>query len=89
MRITAAVVEERCAPFVLQEVELDDPRPDEVLVKVAASGICHTDLICRDAWYPVPFPTVFGHEWNDIATRSPGATSWTASPTRSTTPAPS
>jgi aryl-alcohol dehydrogenase len=62
MRITAAVVEERCAPFVLQEVELEDPRPDELLVKVAASGICHTDLICRDAWYPVPFPAVFGHE---------------------------
>jgi aryl-alcohol dehydrogenase len=59
---TAAVVEERCAPFVLQEVEIGDLRPDEVLVKVAASGICHTDLICRDEWLPVPFPCVFGHE---------------------------
>jgi aryl-alcohol dehydrogenase len=29
---------------------------------VAAAGICHTDLICRDQWYPVPFPTVLGHE---------------------------
>jgi aryl-alcohol dehydrogenase len=47
---------------VLQEVEIGDLRPDEVLVKVAAAGICHTDLICRDQWYPVPFPTVFGHE---------------------------
>jgi len=62
MIATAAVTEARCAPFVLQEVEVEAPRPDEVLVKVAASGICHTDLICRDAWYPVPFPTVFGHE---------------------------
>jgi aryl-alcohol dehydrogenase len=58
----AAVVESKCAPFVLQEVEIGELRPDEVLVKVAASGICHTDLICRDQWYPVPFPTVFGHE---------------------------
>jgi aryl-alcohol dehydrogenase len=59
---TAAVVESKCAPFVLQEVEIGELRPDEVLVKVAAAGICHTDLICRDQWYPVPFPTVFGHE---------------------------
>jgi aryl-alcohol dehydrogenase len=59
---TAAVVESKGAPFVLQEVEIGELRPDEVLVKVAAAGICHTDLICRDQWYPVPFPTVFGHE---------------------------
>jgi aryl-alcohol dehydrogenase len=62
MIATAAVVESKCAPFVLQEVEIGDLRPDEVLVKVSAAGICHTDLICRDQWYPVPFPTVFGHE---------------------------
>jgi aryl-alcohol dehydrogenase len=62
MRITAAVTEEKGAPFALQELELGELRPDEVLVKVAAAGICHTDLICRDQWYPVPFPSVFGHE---------------------------
>jgi aryl-alcohol dehydrogenase len=56
MIATAAVTESKCAPFVLQEVEVGELRPDEVLVKVAASGICHTDLICRDQWYPVPFP---------------------------------
>jgi len=39
MIATAAVTEARCAPFVLQEVEVEAPRPDEVLVKVAASGI--------------------------------------------------
>jgi aryl-alcohol dehydrogenase len=59
---TAAVVESKCAPFVLQDVEIGELRPDELLVRVAAAGICHTDLICRDQWYPVPFPTVFGHE---------------------------
>jgi aryl-alcohol dehydrogenase len=62
VRITAAVTEEKGAPFVLREVELGEPRPDELVVKVAAAGICHTDLICRDQWLPVPFPTVFGHE---------------------------
>lgn len=62
MRIVAAVTEEKGAPFALQELELAAPRPDELVVKVAAAGICHTDLICRDQWYPVPFPSVFGHE---------------------------
>jgi aryl-alcohol dehydrogenase len=33
-----------------------------VLVRVHASGICHTDLICRDQWLPVPLPAVLGHE---------------------------
>jgi aryl-alcohol dehydrogenase len=60
MIATAAVTEAKCAPFVLQEGEICEPRANEVLVKVTAAGICHTDLICRDAWYPVPFPTVFG-----------------------------
>jgi len=62
VKITAAVVESKSAPFALQELELGDLRDDEVLVKVAASGICHTDLICRDQWYPVPLPAVLGHE---------------------------
>jgi aryl-alcohol dehydrogenase len=62
VRITAAVTEEKSAPFVLREVELGEPRQDELVVKIAAAGICHTDLICRDQWLPVPFPTVFGHE---------------------------
>lgn len=62
MKITAAVTERKGAPFELQELELGELRPDEVLVKVAAAGICHTDLIVRDQWYPVPLPAVLGHE---------------------------
>jgi len=62
VRITAAVTESRGAPFVLREVELGELRSDEILVRVAAAGICHTDLICRDQWYPVPLPAVLGHE---------------------------
>ena len=62
VKITAAVVERQGAPFALQELELGELRDDEVLVKVAAAGICHTDLICRDSWYPVPLPAVLGHE---------------------------
>lgn len=62
MRTTAAVTQSQGAPFELRELELGELRADEVLVKVAASGICHTDLICRDQWYPVPLPAVLGHE---------------------------
>ena len=62
MNVTAAVVERKGAPFELREVELGELRDDEVLVEVAASGICHTDLICRDQWIPVPLPAVLGHE---------------------------
>ena len=62
MKATAAVTESTSAPFELRELELGELRADEVLVKVAASGICHTDLICRDQWYPVPLPAVLGHE---------------------------
>ena len=62
MKATAAVTAAKGAPFELREVELGELRPDEVLVEVAASGICHTDLICRDQWIPVPLPAVLGHE---------------------------
>jgi aryl-alcohol dehydrogenase len=62
MRIRAAVTESKGAPFAIEEVELDEPRADEVLVRVSAAGICHSDLIVRDQWLPVPLPAVLGHE---------------------------
>jgi aryl-alcohol dehydrogenase len=62
MEIEAAVTESQGAPFEVKRIELDELRADEVLVKVAACGICHTDLIIRDQWYPVPLPAVLGHE---------------------------
>jgi aryl-alcohol dehydrogenase len=62
MQITAAVVEERHGPFVVQDVDIDEPRAGEVLVKVAATGFCHTDAITRDGDLPQPLPGVLGHE---------------------------
>jgi aryl-alcohol dehydrogenase len=62
MEITAAVVEELHGPFVVKDVELDEPGPGEVLVKVAATGVCHTDGIARDGDLPFPLPGVLGHE---------------------------
>jgi len=62
MKITAAVVRERSGPFIIDAIELQDPRPDELLVRVVASGMCQTDLHGRDGYYGTPFPAVFGHE---------------------------
>lgn len=62
MKITAAVVRERSGPFVIETIELQNPRPDELLVRVKASGMCQTDLHGRDGYYGTPFPAVFGHE---------------------------
>ena len=69
MKITAAVTETKGAPFALAELELGELRPDELLVRVAAAGICHTDLIVRDQWYPVPLPAVLGHEGAGVVER--------------------
>jgi aryl-alcohol dehydrogenase len=62
MKITAAVVDEKSAPFEFRELELDAPRSDEVLVRIVAAGVCQTDLHVRDQEYPVPLPAVLGHE---------------------------
>jgi aryl-alcohol dehydrogenase len=62
VRITAAVVRKARGPFELEELELADPRPEEVVVRVAATGICHTDLSFRDQRWPFPLPAVLGHE---------------------------
>ena len=58
----AAVVRRRGAPFVLEDVDIDDPRPDEVIVRIVACGICHTDVAARDGDFAMQFPAVFGHE---------------------------
>ncbi len=69
MRINAAVVREEGQPFSVEELELEEPRADEVLVRVVAAGVCHTDLIVRDQWYPVPLPAVLGHEGAGVVER--------------------
>ena len=73
MNVTAAVVEEKGGPFLLRELDLGDLRDDELLVEVAAAGICHTDLICRDQWIPVPLPAVLGHEGAGVVAAVGGA----------------
>ncbi|MDA5339169.1 NAD(P)-dependent alcohol dehydrogenase, partial [Stenotrophomonas maltophilia] len=60
--ITAAVVRGKEQPFVIEQATLRGVQDDEVRVKVVAAGLCHTDLIVRDQYYPVPLPAVLGHE---------------------------
>src|SRR3974390_2208688 len=66
MMITAAVVRTKAGPFTLEEIELEEPRADEVLVRNVASGICHSDLNCRNQSFPIPLPTVLGHEGSGV-----------------------
>src|SRR3954470_2079175 len=63
MRIRAAVLEEFGAPLVVQDVDLADPGPGEVLVRLVACGVCHTDLYTASGADPSGYaPTVLGHE---------------------------
>lgn len=45
-----------------ENIVLDSLRPDEVLVEIHATGICHTDFACMNGTLPAAFPSVFGHE---------------------------
>lgn len=62
----AAVVREYGAPFVLEEIRVADPRAGEVLVRVRAAGVCHTDLSVRAGRTPFPVPAVLGHEGTGV-----------------------
>ena len=60
--VTVAVARVPEQPFTIESARLRGPQGDEVLVRVVATGLCHTDLIVRDQYYPVPLPAVLGHE---------------------------
>jgi S-(hydroxymethyl)glutathione dehydrogenase/alcohol dehydrogenase len=63
MKIRAAVLEEFGAPLVVQEVDLAEPKAGEVLVRLEACGVCHTDLYTASGADPSGYaPTVLGHE---------------------------
>ncbi|OBB17638.1 hypothetical protein A5761_09770 [Mycolicibacterium setense] len=62
MKTAALVVRETNGPFLSETLTLEDPRPDELLVEVRATGICHTDLSVRSQLIPHELPFVAGHE---------------------------
>ncbi|HEX6352849.1 NAD(P)-dependent alcohol dehydrogenase [Actinophytocola sp.] len=59
---TAAIVESPGAGFTLSDVVLDKPAHDEVLVRLVAAGLCHTDLGAAAGAFPFPLPGILGHE---------------------------
>jgi S-(hydroxymethyl)glutathione dehydrogenase/alcohol dehydrogenase len=81
VRIKAAVLEEFGAPLTVQELELAKPKAGEVLVRLVACGVCHTDLYTASGADPSGYaPTVLGHEGagvveevgEDVTSLSPG-----------------
>lgn len=66
MNAKAALVRSAGGPFEFIDVELTPPRADEVLVRIVASGICHTDVAVRNQDVLLPLPMVLGHEGSGI-----------------------
>jgi len=66
----AALLLEPGAPAVIEDIYLEDPGPNEVLVKIVASGVCHTDLTVKNLnGNGMPFPIYLGHEGAGIIER--------------------
>lgn len=62
MKTKAAILWEVNTPWSVEEVELDEPQPDEVLVKLASSGLCHSDDHGKKGDLPTGLPIIGGHE---------------------------
>ena len=62
MKIRAAVLNQPKQPFVIEELDLEAPKSDEVLIKLAACGVCHSDWHVASGDTKHPFPVVTGHE---------------------------
>lgn len=58
----AALMRSVDEPLTVESVVIDEPGPLEVLIQVAAAGVCHSDLVFLDGSYPLPVPAVLGHE---------------------------
>lgn len=75
MEIKAAVTRAQGAPFTIENVSLTEPSNGEVLVRIVASGICHTDIGVQHQEKPVPLPAVLGHEGSGVVEAiGPGVT---------------
>jgi len=66
MQTTAAVLRRTGAPLTLETLDIQAPRPGEVLVRLRGSGICHTDLGVIATAVPEQLPLVLGHEGSGI-----------------------
>jgi aryl-alcohol dehydrogenase len=62
MKITAAITREAHQRFCIEEVDLLGPKDDEILVRIEAVGLCHSDILVVEQVLPVQLPAVLGHE---------------------------
>ena len=56
-------------PLVVEDVEIEEPKAGEVLVKVAAAGVCHSDLHFMEGLWPAALPAILGHEGAGVVER--------------------
>ncbi|MEU8118482.1 NAD(P)-dependent alcohol dehydrogenase [Spirillospora sp. NPDC049024] len=78
MQIEAAVLRAADAPYTIESLDLADPGPGEVLVKVAGAGMCHTDMLGRIPGDLITKPVVLGHEGSGVVEAvGPGVTGLT------------
>ncbi|MCM3127098.1 MULTISPECIES: NAD(P)-dependent alcohol dehydrogenase [unclassified Paenibacillus] len=66
MKIKAAVLNGLHQPYEIEELELSEIRDDEVLVRIVASGMCHSDDVVRKGYTEYPMPIVLGHEGSGV-----------------------
>ena len=78
MKTKAAVLWETNTPWSVEEIELDDPREGEVLVKIAASGLCHSDEHLMTGDLPFQLPIIGGHEGAGVVEAVGEGVSWLA-----------
>jgi S-(hydroxymethyl)glutathione dehydrogenase/alcohol dehydrogenase len=60
--VKAAVLYEVNKPLVIEDIDIDDPGPGQVMVKTVSTGVCHSDLHQIEGLWPIDLPVVLGHE---------------------------
>jgi S-(hydroxymethyl)glutathione dehydrogenase/alcohol dehydrogenase len=74
--VKAAVLYQYRTPLVIEDLDLESPRAGEILVRMVASGVCHSDLHSVQGVHPGPMPAVLGHEGAGVVEEiGPGVTS--------------
>lgn len=69
MQTAAAIFTGQESPLRIEDIELPDPSPTEVVLRMGAAGVCHTDLSVRTGQMRTPLPTVLGHEGAGVVER--------------------
>jgi S-(hydroxymethyl)glutathione dehydrogenase / alcohol dehydrogenase len=75
VKAKAAILNAYQTPLSIEEVDIDPPKADEVLVKIAAAGICHSDYHLMKGEWQFGVPQILGHEASGIVAEvGPGVT---------------